>query len=80
MVLAVIGAVIWFWWPQKHPKKVEKREPVIRASAVVAPPVPPVEKSRPKPIVITPQPPAGRGDRFADARGHRGVSALAKIS
>jgi lipoprotein-anchoring transpeptidase ErfK/SrfK len=58
MVLAVIGAVLWFWWPQKHPKKVEKREPVIRAPAVVAPPVPPVEKSRPKPIVITPQPPA----------------------
>jgi lipoprotein-anchoring transpeptidase ErfK/SrfK len=58
LLAAAIGAGIWFWWQQKHPKKLEERKPAVRVPAVGAKPVPPVEKLRPKPIVITPQTPA----------------------
>ena len=58
LLAAVIGAVLWFWWHQKHPQKPETRRPVILAPAVIAPPVPPIEKLKSNPIVVAPPSPA----------------------
>jgi lipoprotein-anchoring transpeptidase ErfK/SrfK len=58
LLAAATGAGIWFWWQQKHPQKLEERKPAAHVPAVVAAPVPPVEKSRLKPIVVAPQTPA----------------------
>ncbi len=68
LLLAVVGVMIWFWWHQKHPKKLAKLKPVAIAPAVVIPPatvpvvttppvqpVPVIEKPKPKPIVVAPQ-------------------------
>jgi lipoprotein-anchoring transpeptidase ErfK/SrfK len=58
LLAAAIGAGIWFWWQQKHPQKLEERKAVAHVPALVAAPVPPVEKPRLKPIVVAPQMPA----------------------
>jgi len=52
LLAAVIGAGLWFWWHQKHPTKPERPRPVLLAPAVIAPPVPPVEKSKPDSILV----------------------------
>jgi lipoprotein-anchoring transpeptidase ErfK/SrfK len=57
LLAAVIGTMIWFWWPQKNNKRPAKSKPMVLAPAVVETPVPPVEKPRPKPIVVAPQTP-----------------------
>ena len=58
MLAAVVGTVIWFWWQQNHPKKPVKPRSVAIAPAVVMPPVPPLEKPKPKPMVVASQTPA----------------------
>jgi lipoprotein-anchoring transpeptidase ErfK/SrfK len=58
LLAAVIGTMIWFWWPQKHNKRPAKSKPIALAPGVVEIPVPPVEKPKPKPIVVALQTPA----------------------
>src|SRR5450755_2048262 len=58
LLTAVIGAMVWFGWQEKRPKKLEGRKPGVHAAAVVTPSVPPVEKPVPKSIVVAPQTPA----------------------
>jgi lipoprotein-anchoring transpeptidase ErfK/SrfK len=54
LLAAVVGVVIWFWFHQKHLKK-----PVIPRPVALAPSgAPPVETSKPKPLVFAPQSPA----------------------
>ncbi len=65
LLAAAVGAVIWFWWHQKHQRKPAKPKPVALAPAVIMPaatvpaniasPVLPAEKM--KPIVVAPQAP-----------------------
>ena len=50
---AVIGGIIWLWWHEKHPQKIRRHKPAAVAAAIS-----PVEKSKPKPLVIAPQQPA----------------------
>ncbi|HEX7569747.1 MAG TPA: L,D-transpeptidase, partial [Verrucomicrobiae bacterium] len=54
LLVAVIGGGGWFWWHQKHPHKMAKHKavastPVVRTTSVV-----PVEKPKPKPLVVAP--------------------------
>ena len=56
LLVAVIGGVVWLWCHAKHSQKIRKHKSV--AIAPVAAPVLPVEKPKPKPIVIAPQTPA----------------------
>jgi lipoprotein-anchoring transpeptidase ErfK/SrfK len=58
LLAVVIGTMIWFWWPQKHNKRPARSKPSVLAPGVVEIPVPPVEKPKPKPIVVAPQTPA----------------------
>jgi lipoprotein-anchoring transpeptidase ErfK/SrfK len=55
VLAAAVGTVIWFWWQHKHPKKPAKSIPAVFAPAVVVPPVAPLEKPKPKPVVVAPQ-------------------------
>jgi lipoprotein-anchoring transpeptidase ErfK/SrfK len=52
LLAAVVGGIFWLWWHEKHPKKIRRHKP-----AAVATVFPPAEKSKPKPLVIAPQPP-----------------------
>jgi lipoprotein-anchoring transpeptidase ErfK/SrfK len=58
LLAAVIGTMIWFWWHQKNIKRPAKPKSFVLAPAIVEIPVPPVEKPKPKPIVVAPQTPA----------------------
>jgi lipoprotein-anchoring transpeptidase ErfK/SrfK len=53
LLAAVIGGIFWLWWHEKHPQKIRKHKPVAIAAAIS-----PVEKNKPKPLVIAPQSPA----------------------
>jgi lipoprotein-anchoring transpeptidase ErfK/SrfK len=55
LLAAVIGGGGWFWWHQKHPHKMAKHKAVASTPVVRTTPVVPVEKPKPKPLVVAPQ-------------------------
>jgi lipoprotein-anchoring transpeptidase ErfK/SrfK len=55
LLAAIIGAVVWFWWHQKHPKKPEKREIGLHAPAVLTNAVSPATVPVVKPMAVAPQ-------------------------
>ena len=54
LLLAILGGLGWRWLSQKHPKKHPVKISSVNSVAVVTPPLP-VEKPKPKPLVIAPQ-------------------------
>jgi lipoprotein-anchoring transpeptidase ErfK/SrfK len=52
LLLLIIAGLGWLWWHQKHPKKSAKHKPVAVLTAPVVKPVPPVEKPKPRPLVV----------------------------
>ena len=52
ILLAIILGGGWLWWHEKHPKKLEKHKSVAVNSVAVATSVLPVEKPKPKPLVV----------------------------
>jgi lipoprotein-anchoring transpeptidase ErfK/SrfK len=54
LLAAVIAGMIWLWWHEKHPKKLAHKPVAAAPVATIAP----VEKPKPKPLVVAPQSPA----------------------
>ena len=57
LLAAVAGGLVWLWWHEKHPKPSGKHKAIVNVSTGGARLIAPVEKPKPKPIVIAPQSP-----------------------
>ena len=57
LLVAVAGCLVWLWWHEKHPKPSGKHKAIINVSTGGARLITPVEKPKPKPIIIAPQSP-----------------------
>ena len=57
LLVAVAGGLVWLWWHEKHPKPSAKHKAIVNASTGGARLITPVEKQKPKPIIIAPQSP-----------------------
>jgi len=55
LLVGVAGGLFWLWWHEKHPKPLGKHKVVNSAAASGARLIAPVEKPKPKPIIIAPQ-------------------------